>query len=83
MSDAERKASEGIPSDWDDFPFDAQTVLSNIPTGAITSAQRVTELEQALLQLNRRKAPGHLIKIMAKYLPADARVGSIGFFTTP
>src|ERR1700730_12791080 len=50
---------------------------------AITSAQRVTELEQALLQLNRRKAPGQLIKVMAKYLPADPRVGSIGFFTTP
>ena len=58
-------------------PFGAEQVV------AITSAQRVTELEQALLQLNRRKAPGQLIKIMAKYLPADARVGSIGFFTTP
>jgi hypothetical protein len=58
-------------------PFGAEQVV------AITSAQRVTELEQALLQLNRRKAPGQLIKVMAKYLPADARVGSIGFFTTP
>jgi hypothetical protein len=58
-------------------PFGAEQVV------AITSAQRVTELEQALLQLNRRKAPGQLIKIMAKYLPADARVGSIGLFTTP
>jgi hypothetical protein len=58
-------------------PFGAEQVV------AITSAQRVTELEQALLQLNRRKAPGQLIKVMAKYLPPDARVGSIGFFTTP
>lgn len=58
-------------------PFGAEQVV------AITSAQRVTELEQALLQLNRRKAPGQMIKVMAKYLPADARVGSIGFFTTP
>jgi hypothetical protein len=58
-------------------PFGAEQVV------AITSAQRLNELEQALLQLNRRKVPGQLIKIMTKYLPADARVGSIGFFTTP
>jgi hypothetical protein len=58
-------------------PFGAEQVV------AITSSQRLNDLEQALLQLNRRKAPGQLIRIMAKYLPADARVGSIGFFTTP
>jgi len=58
-------------------PFGAEQVV------AITSSQRLVDLEQALLQLNRRKAPGQLIRIMAKYLPADARVGSIGFFTTP
>jgi hypothetical protein len=58
-------------------PFGAEQVV------AITSSQRLNDLEQALLQLNRRKAPGQLIRIMAKYLPVDARVGSIGFFTTP
>jgi hypothetical protein len=58
-------------------PFGAEQVV------AITSSQRLNDLEQALLQLNRRKAPGQLIRIMAKYLPADARIGSIGFFTTP
>jgi hypothetical protein len=58
-------------------PFGAEQVV------AITSSQRLVDLEQALLQLNRRKTPGQLIRIMAKYLPADARVGSIGFFTTP
>jgi hypothetical protein len=58
-------------------PFGAEQVV------AITSAERITALEQALLQLNSRKAPGQLIKIMAKFLPADARVGSIGFFTAP
>ena len=58
-------------------PFGAEQVV------AVTSSQRLNDLEQALLQLNRRKAPGQLIRIMAKYLPADARVGSIGFFTTP
>ena len=58
-------------------PFGAERVV------AITSGQRLLDLEQALLQLNRRKAPAQLIKVMAKYLPADARVGSIGFFTAP
>ena len=58
-------------------PFGAEQVV------AITSTQRQLDLEQALLQLNQRKAPGQLIKVMAKYLPPDARVGSIGFFTAP
>jgi len=58
-------------------PFGAEQVV------AISTTERLTDLEQALLQLNRRKAPGQMIKIMAKYLPPDARVGSIGFFTAP
>jgi hypothetical protein len=58
-------------------PFGAEQVV------VITSAERVTALEQALLELNRRKVPGQLIRVMAKYLPSDARVGSIGFFTAP
>ena len=58
-------------------PFGAEQVV------AITSTQRLASLEQALLELNQRKTPGQLIKILARYLPADARVGSIGFFTTP
>jgi uncharacterized caspase-like protein len=58
-------------------PFGAEQVV------AISTTQRLVDLEQALLQLNRRKAPGQMIKFMAKYLPPDARVGSIGFFTAP
>jgi uncharacterized caspase-like protein len=58
-------------------PFGAEQVV------AVSTTQRLVDLEQALLQLNRRKAPGQMIKIMAKYLPPDARVGSIGFFTAP
>ncbi len=58
-------------------PFGAEQVV------AISTTQRLTDLEQALIQLNRRKAPGQMIKVMAKYLPPDARVGSIGFFTAP
>lgn len=58
-------------------PFGAEQVV------AISTTQRLLDLEQALLQLNRRKAPGQMIKVMAKFLPPDARVGSIGFFTAP
>ncbi|WP_249133020.1 caspase family protein [Bradyrhizobium sp. AUGA SZCCT0182] len=58
-------------------PFGAEQIV------AISSTQRLVDLEQALLQLNRRKAPGQMIKVMAKYLPPDARVGSIGLFTAP
>ncbi|WP_035969661.1 caspase family protein [Bradyrhizobium sp. WSM1417] len=58
-------------------PFGAEQVV------VISTTQRLVDLEQALLQLNRRKSPGQMIKVMAKYLPADARVGSIGFFTAP
>jgi hypothetical protein len=58
-------------------PFGAEQIV------AISTTQRLVDLEQALLQLNRRKAPGQMIKVMAKYLPSDARVGSIGMFTAP
>lgn len=58
-------------------PFGAEQIV------AISTTQRLFDLEQALLQLNRRKAPGQMIKVMAKYLPPDARVGSIGMFTAP
>ena len=58
-------------------PFGAEQVV------AVTSTKRLPDLEQAILQLDRRKAPGQLVKILNTYLSSDARVGSIGFFTAP
>ncbi|WP_229178709.1 caspase family protein [Bradyrhizobium ivorense] len=58
-------------------PFGAEQVV------AVTSTKRLPDLEQAILQLDRRKAPGQLIKTLNTYLSPDARVGSIGFFTAP
>jgi hypothetical protein len=58
-------------------PFGAEQVV------AITSTERLPALEEALRQLNQRKAPGQVVKIMTKLLTADARVGSVGFFTAP
>ena len=58
-------------------PFGADQVI------AITSTDRLAELEQVVSELNRRRAPGALIKSMMRYMPADVRVGSIGIFTAP
>jgi hypothetical protein len=58
-------------------PFGAEQVV------AITSTERLPALEEALRQLNQRKAPGQVVKIITKLLTSDARVGSVGFFTAP
>jgi hypothetical protein len=58
-------------------PFGADQVV------AITSGQRMVELEKVLLQVNRRRASAQVIKSLERYMPADARIGSIGFFTVP
>ena len=43
----------------------------------------MTQLEQALLQLNRRRAAGQMMKMVQRYAPPDARIGSAGLFTAP
>jgi hypothetical protein len=58
-------------------PFGAEQVI------AITSPERMLELEKTFSQLDQRRAPGQIIKILQKYASTDARIGSIGFFTTP
>ena len=56
-------------------PFGAEQVV------AVTSQQRMVDLEKVLQQLNHRRASGQIIKSLERYMPADARIGSIGFFT--
>jgi hypothetical protein len=58
-------------------PFGAEQVI------AVTSQQRMPDFEKVLQQLNRRRASGQAIKNLERYMPADARVGSVGFFTVP
>jgi hypothetical protein len=58
-------------------PFGADQVV------AITSGQRMVELEKMLMQVNRRRASAQVIRSLERYLPPDARIGSIGFFTVP
>lgn len=58
-------------------PFGAEQIV------AVTSQQRMVDLETALVQFNRRRASGQVIKSLERYLPADARIASIGFFSAP
>lgn len=58
-------------------PFGAEQVI------AVTSQQRMVDLETVLMQLNRRRASGQLMKSIERYLPPDARIASIGFFSAP
>lgn len=58
-------------------PFGAEQVV------AVTSQQRMVDLENVLQQMNRRRASSQVVKSLARYLPADARIGSVGFFTAP
>jgi hypothetical protein len=58
-------------------PFGADQII------AVTSPTSLSALEQAVSALNRTRAPGPLIKSLFRYLPSDARVGSIGIFTGP
>ena len=58
-------------------PFGAEQIV------AVTSQQRMSDLEAVLIQLNRRRASGQLIKSLERYLPADARIASVGFFSAP
>jgi len=58
-------------------PFGAEQVV------AVTSQQRMIDLERILQQSNGRRAPGLVTRNFAQYLPPDARIGSISFFTVP
>ncbi|HET9902363.1 MAG TPA: caspase family protein [Xanthobacteraceae bacterium] len=58
-------------------PFGADQVI------AITSKQRMTELETALKQLNQRRTAVQLLRTIERYAPADARIGTLGLFTAP
>lgn len=65
------------------FPVRVQEPFGADQIVAVTSAQRMTELEQVLAQLNRRRAATQVIKMMQRYAPRDARIGSTGLFTAP
>jgi hypothetical protein len=68
-----------------DYKF---TVRVGEPLGAdqvvaITSSQRLVDLEEALKKLNQRRAPVEVYRLAERYAPADARIGAAGLFTAP
>jgi Caspase domain len=58
-------------------PFGADQVV------AITSSQRMLALEQVVNEFNGRRAAGEIVKLVERYAPKDARIGSVGIFTSP
>jgi hypothetical protein len=58
-------------------PFGADQIV------AVTSPERLSDFEQIVAGLNRRRASGALVNSMVRYLPANTRIGSIGIFTAP
>jgi hypothetical protein len=58
-------------------PFGADQVV------AVTSAQPMPALEQALRQLNQRRSALQIVRMVERHAPADARIGTTGLFTAP
>jgi len=58
-------------------PFGADQVV------AITSAQRLGDLEQALRKMNQRRTAAEVFKLVERYAPPDARIGATSLYTAP
>ncbi|WP_406857251.1 caspase family protein [Alsobacter sp. KACC 23698] len=58
-------------------PFGADQIV------AVSSPRRMSELEQALHQLDRKRSPLKAREALEKTIGADSRVGSAGLFTAP
>jgi hypothetical protein len=58
-------------------PYGADQVV------AITSAQRLGDLEQALKKMNQRRTAVEVYKLVERYAPPDARIGATSLYTAP
>jgi hypothetical protein len=58
-------------------PFGADQVI------AISSAQRLDDLEEALRKMSQRRAAIEVFKLVERYAPSDARIGAVGLYTAP
>jgi hypothetical protein len=65
------------------FPVRVRKPFGSDQLIAITSQQRMTALEQALQDVDKRRAAVQIIDIIDRHAPADARIGSAGLFTAP
>jgi hypothetical protein len=58
-------------------PFGADQVV------AISSTQRLGDLEEALKKVSRRRTAVEIFKLVERLAPSDARVGATGLYTAP
>ncbi|HSV24596.1 MAG TPA: caspase family protein [Xanthobacteraceae bacterium] len=58
-------------------PFGADQVV------AISSAQRLGDLEEALKKMSQRRTAVEVFKLVERYAPADARIGATSIYTAP
>jgi caspase domain-containing protein len=58
-------------------PFGADQVV------AISSAQRLGDLEEVLRKMSQRRTAVEVFKLIARYAPPDARIGAVGIYTAP
>jgi Caspase domain len=58
-------------------PFGADQVV------AISSAQHLNDLEEALRKMSQRRTAVEVFKLVERYAPADARIGAAGLYTAP
>lgn len=65
------------------FPVRVRAPFGSDQLIAVTSRQRMPALEQALKQLDRKRSAVQMVRMLQRYLPDDARIGSAGVFTTP
>ena len=72
-----------VPSSDFSFPLKVREPFGADQIVAITSGQRMSELEQVLLRLNRQRQAAQIIKMVQRHAPGDARIGSAGLFTAP
>ncbi len=58
-------------------PFGADQVV------AVSSGERLGELEEALRKLSQRRAAVEVLKMVERYAPPDARIGAASLYTAP
>ena len=58
-------------------PFGADQVV------AISSAQRLGDLEEALRKISQRRTAVEVFKLVERYAPPDARIGATSLYTAP
>ena len=65
------------------FPVSVREPFGSDQLVAITSKQRMPELEQALQGLDNRRSAFQLIDMIRRYATDDIHIGSAGLFTAP